>query len=149
MSIPSLHTHLFVVCRSIAWDGFAGPNTSRTLESVAYTYRTELPDGFPYETDFWLFFRLAHAGRRAFHRTLRVSLIWLDDPDERAEVWNRKIQTVTFRPEVPVRDMATQISGIFEGAGRYEFRLWYNSKSRWDQSQRRRIIARTYIRIEE
>ena len=60
MVAPILVAHVFVVCRGVQWDGSAGPNTSRTLEEVAYTYRTDSPDGFAYETEFWLFVRLAH-----------------------------------------------------------------------------------------
>jgi hypothetical protein len=63
MASSALTAHVFVACRSVSWDGPAGPRTSRTLEQVAYTYRTEVPDGFPYETEFWLFVRLAHNRR--------------------------------------------------------------------------------------
>ena len=69
---PSLEAHFLVPCRAVPWNGPAGPNTSRNLEDVAYTYRTETPDGFPYETEFWLFTRLAHRATRAFTRECSV-----------------------------------------------------------------------------
>ena len=58
MAGPVLTAHAFVACRSVQWDGPAGPNTSRTLEQVSYTYRTDVTSGFPYETELWLFVRL-------------------------------------------------------------------------------------------
>lgn len=148
MAGPTLRAHVFVACRNIHWDGPAGPNTSRTLEQVGYTYRTEIPNGFPYETEFWLFTRLAHHCRREFSRDLKLSLIWHDDPRMRPEVWRCLFQTANFRPAVTVRDIAASVSTIFEGPGRYEFRLWYPVVRKWDQSRRRRTLARTYVRIE-
>ncbi len=148
MARPALSAHVFVACRNVVWDGTAGPKTSRTLEQVGYAYRTELPDGFPYETEIWLFARLVHNRRREFSRELRISMIWHDDPELRPEVWNRPFQLAAFRPEVSVRDVAISVSTTFEGSGRYEFRLWTPVVRKWDQSRRRRTLARTYIRIE-
>lgn len=148
MAGPALTAHVFVVCRTVSWDGPAGPRTSRTLEQVAYTYRTETPGGFPYETDFWLFVRLAHGRRREFTRDLQLTFIWHDDPQLRPEVWTRPFQTATFRPAVTVRDVAASVSAVFEGPGRYEFRLWYPVVRSWDLARRRRTLARTHIRIE-
>src|SRR5689334_17360783 len=122
MARPSLYAHFLVPCRSVQWNGPAGPMTSRTLEEVAYTYRTDTPNGFPYETDFWLFVRLAHHRRHEFTRELFLTFIWGDDPQQRPEVWSRQFQTITFRPQRPVRDIAASVpSVIFEGRGRYEF----------------------------
>lgn len=123
MARPVLTAHLFVACRSVQWDGLPGRRTSRTLEQVSYTYRTESPGSFPYETEFWLFVRLAHNSRREFTRELQLTLVWHDDPQSRPEVWTRHFQSVTFRPAVTVRDIAASVSAIFEGPGRYEFRL--------------------------
>lgn len=148
MAAPALTAHVFIACRNVVWDGPAGPNTSRTLEQVCYTYRTELPDGFPYETELWLLVRLAHNRRREFTRELRLAMIWHDDPEMRPEVWNRPFQTATFRPAVPVRDLAASVSTTFEGPGRYEFRLWTPVVRKWDLARRRRTLARTYVRIE-
>jgi hypothetical protein len=148
MAHPVLTAHVFVGCRSVQWDGPAGPNTSRTLEQVSYTYRTDSLGGFPYETEFWLFVRLAHYSRREFNRELQLTLIWHDDPQKRPEVWSRHFQTATFRPAVTVRDVAASVSGIFEGPGRYEFRLWYLVERTWDHAQRRRTLARAHVRIE-
>lgn len=148
MARPALTAHVFVACRNVVWDGPAGPQTSRTLEQVAYSYRTEVPGGFPYETDFWLFVRLAHGRRREFTRGLRLTFIWYDDPKLRPEVWTRHFHTGTFRPAVTVRDVAASVSAIFEGPGRYEFRLWYPVVRRWDGATRRQLLARTHLRIE-
>lgn len=148
MSGPALTSHVFVACRNVQWDGPAGPTTSRTLEQVCYRYRTDWPGGFPYETEFWLFVRLAHNYRREFNRELRLTLIWHDDPQLRREVWSRQFQTATFRPAITVRDVAARVSLIFEGPGRYEFRLWYPVVRKWDQTRRRRTLARTHVRIE-
>jgi hypothetical protein len=148
MSRQLLTAHVLIACRSVQWDGPASPNTSRTLERVGYTYRTEVPDGFPYETEFWLFVRLAHYSRREFSRELILTLTWHDGPQMRPEVWSRRFQTATFRPTVTVRDVATSVSAIFEGPGRYEFRLWYPVVRKWDLAWRRRTLARTHIRIE-
>jgi hypothetical protein len=146
---PSFEVHAFLACRNIQWDGPAGPNTSRTLEQVGYTYRTDVPNGFPFETDFWLFVRLAHHRRREFTRKLQLTMIWADDPQRRPEVWSRPFQTITFRPTMPVRDIAASLpSVIFEGPGRYEFRLWHPVVRKWDQATKRRTLARTHIRIE-
>ena len=145
---PALTAHVFVVCRNVFWDGPAGPNTSRTPEQVSYTYRPEMPDGFPYETEFWLFVRLAHNRQREFTRDLRLSLIWHDDPRLRSEVWSRAFQTMSFRPAVVVRDVAASVSTVLEGPGRYEFRLWHPVTRKWDQARRRRTLARTFIRLE-
>jgi len=148
MAGPVLTAHAFVACRSVQWDGPAGPNTARTLEQVSYTYRTDVTSGFPYETELWLFVRLAHNCRREFTRELRLTLIWHDDPQVRPEVWSRHFQTATFRPAVTVRDVAAPVSAIFKGPGRYEFRLGYPVVRKWDQSRRRRTLARTYVRTE-
>ena len=148
MAGPVLTTHVFVACRVVQWDGPAGPNASRTLEQVGYTYRTDSPGGFAYETEFWLFVRLAHNSQREFTRELQLSLIWHDDPQLRSEVWSRVFHIATFRPAVTVRDVAASVTAIFEGPGRYEFRLWYPVVRKWDQALRRRTLARTYIRIE-
>lgn len=145
---PSLVAQFLVPCRAVPWNGPAGPKTSRTLEDVAYTYHTETLDGFPYETEFWLFVRLAHDQRHEFTRDLRMTLIWDDDPQRRSEVCTRPFQTVTFRPSVPVRDIAVSFAAIFEGPGRYEFRLWYPVVRKWDQKTFRRTLAHAYIRIE-
>ena len=114
---------------------------------MGYTYRTESPGGFPYETDFWLFARLAHTARREFTRDLRLTLVWHDDPQFRPEVWSRPFQIMTFRPAHPIRDMAASVSGIFEGPGRYEFRLLVkrrklNWRGEW------RWVASHYIAVE-
>ena len=145
MSGPALTAHVFVACRSVQWDGPAGPEMSRTLEQVSYTYRTDTPGGFPYETDLWLFARLVHRRPREFTRELHVSLIWLDDPTLRQVLWTRRIMVATFRPAVRVRDVAVPVPLVFEGPGEYEFRLWYPVTRRWDQSRRRRTIGRTFI----
>lgn len=147
-SKPLLEAHFLVPCLAVPWNGPAGPQTSRNLEEVAYTYRTEMPDGFPYETEFWLFLRLANHSRREITRDLRMSLIWHDDPQPRPEVCTRPFQTVTFRPSVPVRDVAVSFSAVFEGAGQYEFRLWYQVVRSWDQRTGRRTLARAWIRLE-
>ncbi len=148
MAGPALTAHVCIACRSVQWDGPAGPNTSRTLEQVGYTYRTDSPNGFPYETELWLFVRLAHSRRREFARELNLTLIWHDDPQRRTEVWSRHFQTAIFRPAVTVRDVAASVSAIFEGPGRYEFQLWYPVVRKWDQSRGQRTIARTHVRIE-
>ena|SRR5438094_9095069 len=145
---PALEAHFLVPCRAVPWNGPAGPQTSRTLEDVAYTYRTETPNGFPYETEFWLFVRLAHHRRCEFTRGLRVTLIWHDDPQRSPEVCTRPFQTVTFRPSVSVRDVAASFSAIYEGPGRYEFRLWYPVVRKWDQAMRGRRLARAWIKLE-
>lgn len=80
MSAPALHAHAFLVCANVSWDAAAGPKTSRTLAEVSYTYRTETPNGFPYQTEFWLFARLVHRQPRQFVRMLYLTLVWLDDP---------------------------------------------------------------------
>ena len=144
----AVSAHVFVSCRNIQWDGAAGPNTSRTLEQVSYTYRTETPGGFPYETEFWLFLRLAHDRSREFTRDLQLTMVWHDDPSMRPEVWTRHFQTVTFRPVVAVRDFGARVSGIFEGPGRYEFRIWHPVIRKWDRKRFRRTLARTHLRIE-
>jgi hypothetical protein len=148
MAGVGLTAHFLIVCRNVQWDGPAGPSTSRTLEQVSYTYRTEVPDGFAYETDLWLFVRLEHSSRREFTRDLMLSMIWHDDPQFRPEVWSRNFQMASFRPVVTVRDMAASLTTIFEGPGRYEFRLWDPVIRKWDLVQRRRILARSHIRIE-
>jgi hypothetical protein len=148
MARPSFEAHFLVPCRAAVWNGPPGPNTSRNLEDVVYTYRTETPDGFPYETEFWLFVRLAHHRRRVFTRELFVTLIWLDDPQQRREVCTRPFQTVTFRPNVTVRDIAVSFSAVYEGPGRYEFRLWHRVVRKWAQKRKRRTLARAHIRIE-
>jgi hypothetical protein len=149
MARPAFVAHFLVVCRNVQWDGPPGPNTTRTLEEVGYTYRTDTPNGFPYETDFWLYARLAHRGRRVFTRELQVTLIWRDDPNGRREVWTRPFHTVTFRPAMPVRDIAASVrSAVFEGPGRYEFRLWHRVVRKWDRAVRRRTLARAHLRME-
>ncbi len=148
MAGPALTAHVFVACRSVQWDGPPGPQTSRTLERVSYTYRTDTPGGFPFETELWLFVRLAHTRRREFTRELHLSLVWHDDPLLRTVLWIRRVQVATFRPAVRVRDVAVPIPLVFEGPGHYEFRLWYPVVRRWDGARRRRTLARTYVRIE-
>lgn len=145
---PGLSIQVFVACGLVEWDGPPARRTSRTLHQVAYIYRTDAPGGFPYETTLWLFARLAHYRRREFTRELWLTLVWHDDPQLRPEVWSRRFQTATFRPEVPVRDVAAPVTGVFEGPGRYEFRLWHPAVSKWDNARRRRTLARTYIRQE-
>lgn len=138
-----------VPCRSVSWNGPAGPLTPRTLEDVVYTYRTDTPNGFPYETEFWLYVRLSHGFTRQAARDLFVSLIWADDPQQRPRVWNRPFQTVTFRPARPVLDVAVSLpSLVFEGRGRYEFRLWHRVVRKWDRATKRRILARAHIEVE-
>ena len=148
MASSAIHAHAFLVCLSVAWDGTPGPNTSRTLERVSYVYRTDTPDGFPFQTDFWLFVRLGHRRRQGVAKTLYLTLVWHDDPELRPEAWTRRFPDVSVRPEVTVRDIAARAAGVFEGPGRYEFRLWYRSVRTWDQTVRRRVVARTFIRIE-
>jgi hypothetical protein len=149
MAQPSFVAHFLVPCLGVQWDGPAGPNTTRTLERVGYAYRTDTPNGFPFETEFWLFTRLAHFRRRPFTRELRLSLFWEDDPLARGGVWHRPFQTITFRPTAPVRDIAALVPAVvFEGPGRYEFRLWHRVTRRWDQSVHRRTVGRAYIRME-
>ncbi|HYH67106.1 MAG TPA: hypothetical protein VD866_20590 [Urbifossiella sp.] len=148
MAGPALTAHVFVACRSVQWDGPPGPHTTRTLEQVHYTYHTDQPSGFPYETDIWLFVRLVHRRRREFSRELYVSLRWHDDPQYRPELWTRRYQVATFRPDVAVRDVAFPVPLVFEGAGTYQFRLWYPVRRAWDGATRRRVLADTYIRIE-
>jgi hypothetical protein len=145
---PSLEVHFLVPCRAVPWNGPAGPLTSRNLEEVSYTYHTDPPNTFPYETEFWLFARLAHHRPRVFTRELRVTLIWHDDPQRRPRVCTRPFQTTTFRPSVPVRDVAVTFSAVYEGPGRYEFRLWYPVVRKWDQRTKRRILACAWIRVE-
>jgi hypothetical protein len=148
MARRQLAAHVFVACRSVQWDGPAGPNTSRTLEQVSYVYRTEVPGGFPYETELWLFLRISHDSRTEFGRELRLSLIWHDDPQMRKEVWSRQFLFANFRPSVTVKDIAASVSAIFEGPGRYEFRLWYPVVRKWDQAKQRKTLARAHVRIE-
>ncbi len=145
---PLLEAHFLVPGRAATWNGPAGPATWRTLEDVSYVYRTEEPGGFPYETEFWLFARLAHHSRREFTRDLSVTLVWGDDPNRRAEVCTRPLAPLTFRPAVPVRDVAFSFSAVFEGPGRYEFRLWHLVVRAWDQATRRRALARAHVRLE-
>lgn len=148
MAGPKLHAHAFVACLNVAWDGNPGPNTSRTLERVSYVYRTETPNGFPFQTDLWLFARLAHHQPREFTKLLYLTLIWHDDERLSPEVWTREFQTMTFRPAVAVRDVAARVDAIFEGPGRYEFQLWYVSTRQWDQHNAKRVVARTHLRVE-
>jgi hypothetical protein len=148
MAGPALHAHTFVACLNVSWEGNPGPNSSRTLERVSYVYRTETPNGFPFQTEFWLFVRLAHYRPREFTRMLYLTLIWQDDARLSLEVWTREFQNMTFRPAVTVRDMAARVDVTFEGPGRYEFQLWYVSMRKWDRHRARRILARTHMRIE-
>jgi hypothetical protein len=145
---PILEAHVFLLCRSVQWDGPAGPRTSRTLEQVAYTYYTDVPDGFPHETDFWAFARLVNRGKHVYTRELFLTMVWIDDPRRQKEVWTRSFNSITFRPATSVRDIAVPISAIFEGAGRYEFRLWHPVIRKWDRAMKRRTLARGHIRIE-
>ncbi|HUR52904.1 MAG TPA: hypothetical protein VMZ71_02150, partial [Gemmataceae bacterium] len=100
MARPTIVSHFLVPCLAVQWDGPAGPNTTRTLEGVGYVDRTELPNGFPFETDFWLFSRLGHFRDREFTREFNLALVWHDDPQGRPEVWSRPFQTITIRPQV-------------------------------------------------
>jgi|GEM_PF-4800807 len=47
-----------------------------------------------------------------------------------------------------VSDIAVSFSAVFEGPGRYEFRLWYRVVRKWDQKRKRRTLGRSHIRIE-
>jgi hypothetical protein len=95
-----------------------------------------------------LFTRLAHRGRRDFTRELQATLVWHGDPLRRAEVCTRPFLPVTFRPAIPVRDIAASFSAVYEGPGVYEFRLWHPVVRKWDQRRRRRTLARAWVRIE-
>jgi hypothetical protein len=148
MAKPPIVCHFLVPCLAVQWDGPAGPSTTRTLEGVGYTYRTDTPSGFPYETELWLCTRLAHSRRREFTRDLHLTLVWHDDPQRRSLVWRRRFQTVTFRPGTPVRDIARNVPLTFEGPGRYEFRLWHKVRGKWDRKAKMRILARAHIRME-
>lgn len=77
-----------------------------------------------------------------------VSLIWLDDPNGPSNCLAREFHDLHFRPAVPVLDISAAVDCVFGGPGRYEFRLWYDAGSKWDGTQKRRTVARTYLRIE-
>lgn len=148
MAGPALTAHFFVACRHVSWSGPPGPHTPRTLEDVCYRYRADTPNGFPHDTEFWLFARLSHTRHREFSRDLRVSFIWHDDPQMRPESWSRPFPTSPFRPAVRVRDVAIPFTATFEGPGRYEFRLWYPVTRRWDLAKKRRVLAKAHIHME-
>jgi hypothetical protein len=58
MARPKFSVQHFVACLNAAWDGFPGPDTSRTLERVAFRYSIPPDAEFPFEElEFWVYAR--------------------------------------------------------------------------------------------
>ncbi len=149
MAGPVVVAHVFVACLHVEPLRPVTTYSHRTLEGVCYVYQTSPRGAFPYQADIHLFVRLAYRWRRReFHQMLNVSVVWLDDPAGCSGGLARNFHDLHFQPWVPVKDISASVDCVFNGPGRYEFRLWYDAGSKWDGSPRRRNVARTYLRIE-
>ena len=148
MAGRSLHAYVFVACTNASREGPAGHKTPRTLEGVSHVYGVPAAVEFPYEADFWFYLRLAYSGRVPSAKSLRLKLVWLDAPKGPREVWDRDFQGVKFRAGVTIKNLAVPVNCLFEGAGRYEFQVWYNVRREWESEGRPRLVARTYLELE-
>jgi hypothetical protein len=147
MARPKFYVKHFIACQNAAWDGVAGPDTSRTLEGVNYQYRVPPDTEFPFEMpELWLYARFLRTNQAAGEREVTAELWWHDSPTG--------VVLLTAQPPVAIR-FSTARSAVHQtwafrplalpGEGLYEFRLMCPSRRPWEPQPRR--LASEYIRI--
>lgn len=147
MARPKFYVKHFIACLSAAWDGPAGPDTSRTLEGVNYLLRVPPHTEFPYEQpELWLYARFIRTNDVVGDRELNLELWWHDAPGGETRLSVDTVGPVRFAQDRPVVARAWVIRPLlFPGEGLYEFRLL--DKRRRAGVKSRRLIANEYLRV--
>jgi hypothetical protein len=147
MAKPKFYVQHFVACLNAAWDGVAGPQTSRTLERVGYWYTVPPDTEFPFEgLEFWVYAPLYRVGAVNGSRTFSLQVYWHDAPGGVARIGDRSLGAVRFSDRYPVVSAAWRVHPVvYPGAGLYEFQLLIELNRVWGQESR--ALRSEFVRI--
>jgi hypothetical protein len=147
MAKPKFSVQHFVACLNAAWDGSAGPQTSRTLERVGYWYTIPPDTEFPFEgLEFWVYARFYRVGTVNGSRTFSLQVYWHDAPGGVTRIGGRSLGAVRFSDRYPVVSAAWPVRPVvYPGVGLYEFQLLVELNRVWGQESR--VLCSEYVRI--
>ncbi len=147
MARPKFHVQHFVACLNAAWDGSAGPRTSRTLERVGYWYAIPPDTEFPFEElEFWVYARFYRVGSVNGSRIFSLDVFWHDAPGGVVQVGGRSLGSVRFSDREAIVSAAWPVRPlVFPGVGLYEFQLLVELHRSWGSE--RRPLRSEFIRI--
>lgn len=147
MARPKFYVKHFIACLNAAWDGPAGPDTSRTLEGVNYLLRVPPDTEFPFEQpELWLYARFIRTNDVAGVCDFSVELWWHDSPNGLELLSTQSVGSVRFPVDRSVVHRAWAFRPLtLPGEGVFEFRLIRPSRRSWDPRPRR--LANEFLRV--
>jgi hypothetical protein len=147
MARPKFHVQHFVACLNAAWDGVAGPRTSRTLERVGYWYAIPPDTEFPFEElEFWVYARFYRVGSVNGTRDFSLDVFWHDAPTGVVQVGGRSLGSVRFSDQHAVVSAAWPVRPlVFPGEGMYEFQLLVELRRAWGSE--RKVLGSEFVRL--